>query len=344
MKEIAYEDVVNFDALMKSADQCRKNVMWKPSTQNFWANQIGECAKLHEELETGSYKPSGFSEFYLNERGKVRHIRAVKISERVVQKSLVQNCLRPLIEPRLIYDNSASIKEKGTQFALSRLKKQLSHHYKKCGRDGGILVMDYHSYFDSIDHNILLGNLRKIIKDDKLYALTKMFIDAFPGSKGLGLGSEVSQICAIFYTNGIDHYIKEQLHIEGYGRYMDDSYVISNDIDYLKFCKNKIEELSEKLGLKLNPKATQIVKFKCGSFEYLKKRIKITESGKILMRLSRKNITQRRKKLKSMGKVGVPRKEIAQSYTSWKGYAKTYDATKSIETMEDLFLEVYYDD
>ena len=329
---MAYEDVISFENLMKAAHECELSVGWKCSTQMFKVNKLQWIANLNRELEAGTYKSRGFYEFDIYERGKIRHIKSVHISERTVQKSLVQNALRPAILPRLIYDNSASIKGKGTEFALKRLRKHLSHHYRKYGRKGGILIMDYKSYFDSIDHKILLKKLRQIIDDDRTYALTKMFIDCFPGDKGLGLGSEVSQICAIFYPNEIDHYIKERLHIKGYGRYMDDSYIISDDIEYLRYCKVKIEEKLKELKLSLNTKRTQIVRFDKGSFCYLKKRIHLTETGRIVMRLSRSNITRHRRKLKRMNALGV---DMTQSHTSWRGYAMKYDSYYTVQRMDE---------
>lgn len=324
---MAYEEVISFDNLMKAAHECELSVGWKCSTQMFKINKLQWIANLNRELENGTYKSRGFYEFDIYERGKTRHIKSVHISERTVQKSLVQNALRPAILPRLIYDNSASIQGKGTEFALKRLRKHLSHHYRKYGRKGGILIMDYKSYFDSIDHSILLSQLRDIIEDDRTYYLTKMFIGCFPGDKGLGLGSEVSQICAIFYPNSIDHFIKEKLHIKGYGRYMDDSYLISDDISYLKYCRKRISEMLEKLRLSLNEKRTQIVRFSKGSFCYLKKRIFISKTGRIVMRLSRNNITKHRRKMNKLKKRDI---DASASHTSWRGYALKYNAYRTV--------------
>jgi retron-type reverse transcriptase len=343
LKDIKFEDVASFEALMRSADECCKGIMWKSSTQMFKANQIRWCSTLSKQLINGEYKPRGFNEFDICERGKQRHIMAVHITERCVQKSLVQNALRPIIEPRLIYDNSASQKYKGTDFALMRLKKHLVKHYKKYGRKGGILTMDYASYFDSIDHNILLTQLKDVIKDERVFNLTKLFIDAFPGDTGLGLGSEVSQICAIYYPNEIDHYIKEQLHIKGYGRYMDDSYFISDDIDYLKYCKNEIENKLSELKISVNNNITNITRFTCGNFSFLKKRICITNTGKILMKLDRKNVTRIRRKLKSMKNKGVGFDSAHQTYQSWRGYALHYNSYNTVKNIDKLFYKLWGD-
>ncbi len=72
--------------------------------------------------------------------------------------------------------------------------------------------------------------------DDRLYTLFCDFVDDFrlmktadkEAHRGVGLGSEVSQIIALDYASPIDHYMKDVRGIHGYGRYMDDGYVISN--------------------------------------------------------------------------------------------------------------------
>ncbi len=339
-----YEDVISFEALMQAADRCCQSVMWKSSTQTFKVNQARWAADLHRQLAAGRYKSRGFTNFTITERGKIRHIQSVHISERCVQKSLCQNALRPLIEPRLIYDNSASLPGKGTAFALRRLRKHLWQHYQKHGRTGGILLMDYSNYFGSIDHQILLQMLRDVIEDNRIYQLTKHFIDCFDGDVGLGLGSEVSQICAIFYPNKIDHYIKENLGIKGYGRYMDDSYIIHEDVDYLKQCLNDVERLANDIGLNLNRKRTHIIRLD-GHFEYLKKRIHVTETGKVIMRPTRKNITKRRqllRKHKEMLDAGqIDFATIRQSYQSWRGYAVKCNSYRTVRNMDELFDELF---
>jgi hypothetical protein len=78
---ITFNDVASFDALMRSADDCCRGVMWKASTQVFKANQIRWCATLSRQLKTGTYKPKGFYEFDICERGKQRHIMAVHITD-----------------------------------------------------------------------------------------------------------------------------------------------------------------------------------------------------------------------------------------------------------------------
>lgn len=63
-----------------------------------------------------------------------------------------------------------------------------------------------------------------------------------------------SQVIATFYLNELDHFIKDDLKIKSYVRYMDDGVLIHNDKEYLKYCLKKIEKIIHKYRLELNKK------------------------------------------------------------------------------------------
>ena len=106
--------------------------------------------------------------------------------------------------------------------------------------------------------------------------------------------------------------------------------------------------MTEEIGLQLNPKRTKIIKLDGGHFEYLKKRIHLTETGKVVMRLTRKNITKRRRlmrKQKQMLDEGrIDFQAIRQSYQSWKGYASQCDSFRTVQNMDRLFGELFLQD
>lgn len=341
-----FTDAMSYRHLKTCATKCASGVAWKASVQNFEVLRLQWTAELHGQLLAHTYKSRGFFKFWLTERGKKRFIQSVHISERCVQKCLNNYGIKPEVEPKLIYDNGASRVGKGTEFAIKRLRQHLATHYRKYRKQGGILIMDYHDYFNSIPHDKLLVMLKKVIADEELYELSKYFINCF-GKKGLGLGSEISQIAAILYPNMIDHYVKEKLHIKGYARYMDDSYIIHPDIDYLKYCREEIRKMLYDLGLELNPNTT-IVRFDNGSFVFLKRRFYITDSGKILTRLHRDNIVKRRRILKRQKKKlesGAAKiSSIRQSYQSWRGYANKWDSYKTVQNMDRLYKELFNED
>lgn len=200
-----FETVFSFERLYESYRASVRGVGWKASTQRYKAASLANVTKTHEELIAGRYRSKGFYEFDIVERGKPRHIRSVHISERVVQRCLCDYCLVPMLSRSFIYDNGASLRGKGYDFAVSRVTHFLAEHYRKHGREGYVLVFDFSKYFDTAQHEPVFREFERSGIDDRLVALSKYFIQNF-GDVGLGLGSQVSQIAALALPNRIDHY------------------------------------------------------------------------------------------------------------------------------------------
>lgn len=333
-----FENICSLKSLYKSAQRASRGVFWKASVQRYMLSILFRIQKTRKDLQAGKDIRQGFIEFDLSDRGKPRHIRSVHFPERVVQKSICLNALYPVLTNDVIYDNSASQIDKGTLFATKRLAKQLRWHYKHFGRGGWVLLVDFKSYFDNIDHASIKRNLRKHFSDEKLLKLADDFVDAF-GEKGLGLGSETSQINAVAHITEIDHYIKDVERVKCYGRYMDDSYLICEDKEKLKRIFEVLKKKYAEFGITINQKKTRIVPLKQG-FEYLKTRFYITENGKIVQKPCRCSITRERRKLKRQFKlVGqniISTNEIDISFASFCGSMKYRDARKSVYNMKLL--------
>lgn len=209
------------------------------------------------------------NEFDIIERGKPRHISAYSLRDRIVQRCLCDYCLTPILSKSLIYDCGATIKNKGTRFAKRRTAIQLNKYFKKYGSKGYCLTIDIHHYFENIDIDLLLQKIKKVIKDEDLFFLIKDILK--DNKNGLGLGSQISQICALFFLSDLDHFIKEKLHIKLYNRYMDDLCLIHNDKKYLYKCFSEITKKIHELNLHLNPVKSKVHLLTNG-FSFLKVR------------------------------------------------------------------------
>ena len=255
---------------------CQKNVCWKTNVLQFIKNRTRRCLEISEALRSGKYEKSKPRHVIINERGKKRVISPVIFKDRIVQRSLCEFCLLPLIVPTLIYDNTASIKGKGTGFSRSRFLKHYKGALDAFGNSGYFVKIDYHDYFHSIDNQKCWEKFETLVwkrakqisfngrswceieKDViKILNLMKQFVFE---EKGLGLGNQTSQILAIWYCNEIDHFIKEKLQIRRYGRYMDDSYAFVQNkaeghkiLDYVKYA-------SHELGLVINERKSRLYK------------------------------------------------------------------------------------
>jgi len=341
-----FDTVFSYKNLYGAYRCCRRGVAWKASVQKYIANAPLNVYQTYNRLHDGKYKSPGFHEFDLFERGKARHIRSTVIGERVVQRCLCDNALIPKLEPTFIYDNGASMKGKGYDFAVRRITRHLQEHYRKYGNDGYILLFDFSKFFDNVSHELVKGQLHREFVDDRILSLTEHFIDQF-GDIGLGLGSQISQVLALASANRLDHYIKEVLRIRGYGRFNDDGYLIHNSKGYLQKCLIAIRKICAELHIVLNTKKTHIVKLSHG-FSWLKVRFNLTSTGCVLKRIYKRSITVMRRKLKRLklrletGKMTA--EDVFATWQSWKSYAEKFKSWHTLQNMAKLYNELFIED
>jgi hypothetical protein len=310
-------------------------------------NHIKNLFEAKYRLETGQNVQEGFICFTLRERGKVRYIRGIKIGERVIQKCLCDQVLVPILSRPLIYDNGASLKNKGVQFSHKRLIAHLSKFYRQNGfsSKGYALLIDFSKFYDNIDHNVLINLLRKRVTNQRVLDLTEKFIRVFGDGKSLGLGSQVSQVSAIYFPDDLDHIVKEKRRIKFYGRYMDDMYLIHRDKPYLESCLREIQEACKTLQITINQNKTQIVKLSKGLW-FLKGKYVLTETGRVLRLPCKDSAIRMKRKLKKFktlfeaGKMDI--QDIRTSYQSWRGaYKKRFQAFRKIQKIDRLYDDLF---
>lgn len=339
-------DIFSTSRLYESYKFCKQGTDWKSPVQLYGVFVSTNLPDLVVECYTGSFTPRGFHCFDIKERGKLRHIKSITIEERVVQKSFVKNCITPVLRPYLIYDNGATLKGRGPHHQIKRVVKHLQDHYKKYGLKGWIYTFDFHDYFGSIPLHALVEAERSKIVFDHVMKYVETFIYAF-GEIGLGLGSEISQISAVYYPNPIDHYVKDQMRVHGYDRYMDDGIIIHHSKKYLMKVIQGVKQIATKLGLSFSEKKCRLMKIS-KQFTFLKTRFRLTETGKVVKRVVNKTITRERRRLKKfrhlfdLGRMTF--EQILNAYKSWKGSIKRRGMCyTSITSLDKLFNELFID-
>ena len=143
----------------------------------------------------------------------------------------------------------------------------------------------------------------------------------------------------LMLPNRLDHFIKEQLHIEGYGRYMDDGYLIHESRDYLKECLKQIRAVCADLGIRMNEKKTRIVKLQ--ELHFLKTRFYLTETGKVRRKMCRKSARRMRRKLKTfrrwMAEGRMTEEDIRTAYESWRGHMRRGNSYRVLRRMDRFY-------
>ena len=320
-----YPQITSFDNLLLAAKKSQKGKRYKNSVLKFNYNLESELLRLKTELETKTYQPGKYKTFTIIDR-KPRMISAAPYRDRIIHHALC-NIIIPIFEKTFIYDTYANRINFGTHKALRRFTK-----FSRSSRY--VLQCDIVKYFPSIDHQILKEIIRRKIKCQDTLWLIDQIIDGsneqipvltnFPGDelltsinrrKGLPLGNLTSQFFANLYLNNFDHFIKEELKVKKYLRYVDDFALFSDDKEFLATARQEIETYLTNLRLKIHPVKSQLFQTKKGAtfvgFRVLPDRIRIRSEN---LRTARKRLKQLQTDYR-LGK--IESSQIQKSLQSW---------------------------
>lgn len=347
-------------------------------------NYLAKLVATSHELKNRTYVARKGPTFTVHERGKLRVIRANPFSDRVIRRCFCNEVLIPKLSKHLIHDNGASLTGKGISFTRKRFEQHLHEYYRKYHtNEGYILLMDYSKYYDNIRHDKLKAEIAKYIDDpeslwlldcilknfdidvsylnDKQYSHCldmkfnsekqyKLPAKYFTGkkfmAKSLAIGDQVSQISSVFFPTRIDTYVKVVRSVRWYGRYMDDSYIISNNKNFLHDMLAKITEIAHDLGIFMNTKKTHIMKLN-HTFVWLKLRYKLTATGHLVKKINPKTVTRERRKLKKYRKMvskGImPLSDVQNSFKSWYCNYEKLMSYRTKKNMKYLYYNLFFE-
>lgn len=364
----SYDKTYTYEHFIESVRKCLKGVLWKKSVQKYLMSVIRKTFKDLELLKK-HILPNYISgkKIIIYERGKPRIITPIHIKDRVIQKILCDNALTPVIRNKIIYDNGASLQSKGVEFTRERVDKLLRQAIRRYGSDFYVLTFDFKSYFQSIPHKTCRKVLEKYFLDKDIVNMTMEIIKqphyadlreikdknerrkmrkAIENDEGVGicLGSQVSQIMALIIPNAMDHYIKDQMRVKGYVRYMDDGVLFGKTKEELYEILDGMRKICNELGLKFNDKKTHITKISKG-FTFLKVKYRVTANGGVIKRLTHSGIVRMRRKLKKFKKkVDNGEMDIVDVYNSmqsWLAHSKIAKSYKTKQRMLKLYERLF---
>lgn len=335
--------VTGFDALYESMMKCKKGVMWKASTASFRLNAIERTISLMESLKNGTYQPKPPMRFRITSP-KPREIASVSFRDRVYQRSLNDNIVYPIMTRSFIYDNFACQKGKGTDRARERLKEFLRRYYRKYGTQGYVYQFDIKGYYPNMSHEVCENTFRRKLDKEIFKQVKSILHDQYDGDTGYYAGSQLIQIAGISILDGLDHFIKEQLHAELYLRYMDDFIIISHDKEYLCSCAEKISSELEKLRFKLHETKSRCYLLSEG-IPFLGFTFRLTNTGKVLMLIKSENVKAQRKKLYRLVKCSkqgkISKAKVHESYMAWRNHASKGNCFKCIQRMDAYYKSLW---
>lgn len=278
--------------------------------------------QIQKMLKEKSYIPSPYIEMKIHD--------GVRKKERIIYKPQFypDQCIHwalmlqiePILMKKMYHWNCASIKGRGLHHGMRHLKKILvddRKYTKYC------LKLDVKKFYPSIDKEILKNKFRKIIKDADILWLIDSIIDS--SESGVPIGNYTSQWFADFYLCDLDKFIKEELKVKYYVRYMDDMVLFSNNKKELHKIRVKIEDFlaNEHLKLKEN---WQLFKTDSRPLDFLGYRF---YRGYTTLRKSNfLRIKRRIKKIYKKGELNFHDACAVLSYNGWVIHSNCYNYTQ----------------
>lgn len=210
-----YEQCFSLEALYAAYYEARRGKRKTLAVQRFERDLGANIAALHQELASDTYKPMPYRHFWVTEP-KPRQISAPAFRDVVVQHAIYA-LIYPIFDRTFIGDSHGCRKGLGIHSASDRAQKFLRQ-----SREGSYtLQLDIRKFYYRIDRQILRCLVERRIKDRRLVAVMMRFAE-FEEPLGVPIGNLLSQIYALIYLNPLDHFIKRELKVKRYVRYVDD--------------------------------------------------------------------------------------------------------------------------
>ena len=174
------------------------------------AMSLERIDRLIETLKTESYQPNPSRRTYIPKKnGKLRPLGIPSIDDK-----LVQEVVRMLLEA--IYEGSFEDTSHGFRPNRSchTALRMIQNRFVRCK---WFVEGDIKGFFDNIDHEVMIGTLRKRIKDERFLRLIRKFLNAgymednqmHESYSGTPQGGIISPILANIYLDQFDKYIAE---------------------------------------------------------------------------------------------------------------------------------------
>lgn len=179
----------------------------------------------------------------IQERGKERIITISPFYPNQILDYLLTETVKPVIRKTMYEYSIGNIDKKGISYG----KKYLDSRVRKYAY---YLKLDIHHFYQSVNTKKLITLLERKIKDKRYIEFAQKVINP----NELPIGCYYSQWLSNYYLTFMDHYIKEQLKIPVYVRYVDDMLLLSNNKRQLKNAQFEIIRQLEALDLHLKRK------------------------------------------------------------------------------------------
>lgn len=248
-RERGPEDRVSCLEMIRAIGKCARGVRWKPEVADMClpGHRLRAAVRLSGQLNRGTWRPSRLRRLEVR-LPKPRTVMYPAFAERVVHRALVDARLyRELTRP-LVHDSCACQRGKGPHYAIRRLLCQLSR-LRLTGSEW-LVRLDVRHFFDSLDHGVLRSLVDRHVSSPDDRRVVMAHVDRF--SRGISLGSQLSQLLANLYLSGLDHHLLERCRVLAFSRYADDLVLVCRCAGHAREVLSRASAWLSSRGLELN--------------------------------------------------------------------------------------------
>lgn len=265
-----FERFATYDNMYAGYLLARKNKRYHDNVLEYSANLEENLIDAVNRLQWKTYEPGPLHPFY-EYFPKMRLIHSAPFADRVINCAAYK-VLWPIYSQSFYEHSYGSVPGRGTLAAVNQLQYWLQLVCRKPG-DWVIGKMDVAKFFFRVPVEVQLREMSRPLDDPDMVWFLKKAIhsDGRPlglpldctdvstaeriSGIGMQVGSLISQTTANVVLTPLDHYVKRELRVPYYIRYMDDMILLAPSKADAWVAIGAVDDfLQERLGLQLNSK------------------------------------------------------------------------------------------
>ncbi len=298
------------------------------------------CQCLIASIQSGSYKPQPVRKVEIPKaQGGMRMLGIPSVVDRMIQQAIHQ-WLSPYYEEQFNENSFGFRPKKNAQQAVLKAQEYLNAGYTF------VIELDLEKFFDTVNHQKLMGLLHKQIADKGTLKLINQYLKCgiMEGGlvsqriEGTPQGSPLSPLLSNILLNGLDKELSKRGH--KYVRYADDCSIYVKSAKSAQRVQTSITRyIEQQLLLKVNREKTRISRPNRSSllgFSFYK------DKQSYQIRIGNKSLQRIKEKCKQITKSSNPTeeaiklKQLDKIIRGWVNYFSIARAKRKMEELDEL--------